>query len=562
MFPLDLVTEVEKNAIKDHIDNNAESELQTSVDYILREWNEKKNSLFNTIFNGNKLILEKEVCFKKDYESIVSSISNAWDDMPADANNFVNDFEHFINVKRNECWGNIPRWAWTYNKENMAKESEWYNCNLLISNSVLASNAVNQEFTVELPKEDGTFRSYKVQIGSKPMRVLSKINQAYHFSSEENYKAFCTWHSQILNDRSIKGKFCLSIHPLDYMTMSQNTHGWSSCMNWDDDGCYRAGTVEMMNSPMVIVVYLKSDNAEMPMTCGWERKDGKAILKKMNWNSKKWRTLIIVDKSGIYSVKAYPYQHEEMTKYAMKWINELCGEKYVKEPVKFKPYDDSSVFYNDKEYIYNVNPRTFRMYNDFGSTTHYMMPAIEELEDMEKTNNRSRTFNILYSGASECMSCGGLNYNNDYNGVDFDSEENLVCNNCNPDIENYYCEECGCSITNEDEVIWVGDISICPDCYNRVCYEDHWSGEPAFKDGGIIDLVIKEDGKKYYIGNVIPWNVPYWVNSDVVARVQNFIDKLDDRKKRLILNAEDLNQRGSLHFQGTKEMMEFKRRYA
>ena len=64
--------------------------------------------------------------------------------------------------------------------------------------------------------------------------------------------------SQLLNTRAFTGNLCISIHPLDYITMSDNSYGWTSCMSWLKKGNYAGGTVEMMNSDNAYILKVKS----------------------------------------------------------------------------------------------------------------------------------------------------------------------------------------------------------------------------------------------------------------------------------------------------------------
>ena len=561
MYPLDLVSAQEKEAIECHINNNAENSLQVTIDYILREWNEQKVPLFNTIFNGDKLILEKEVTFERSKSSILIDFENEWHDMPEEAHDFVDAFLSFCVQKRHECWGHMNRFLCSDAEYsiNSEKESHWYRCERLISNTTLANNAVEEDFAIPLPKEDGTVRLYKVQEKSKPMRVLGKIRKAYGFGTEEGYRAFSVWHSQMLNDKCVRGTFCLSIHPLDYITMSENANNWSSCMSWEENGCYRSGTVEMMNSPMVIVAYLKSNECNLTMPCGYN--SSTRHFETLDWNSKKWRTLIVVNDTGIYSVKSYPYYHKEMTQYAMKWIASLRDEDY-EAPIKFRPYNDTIVKYKDMAIRIEVNPHTYRMYNDFGSTSHYMMLKTDILEEMYQRDYDDKDIEFTYSGASECMSCGALAYPNSRSDITFDNEEYLVCDNCNENISTYECEECGCTLYDEDSIWWVNDIPLCEDCYRRLCFEDAWTGESGFLDeDNPVDLIILDGKEKIHIGKVMFENIYCWVNDKEFFN-SLCLKKADLKNKELTIDINLLNERGRSHFNHTRQAREFKLLYA
>ena len=86
--------------------------------------------------------------------------------------------------------------------------------------------------------------------------------------------------SRIIQENKIEGKLCFSIHPLDYLSSSENTHNWRSCHALD--GEYRAGNLSYMMDTSTIVCYIKSDEEEnLPN-----------FPKDIKWNSKKWRVLI------------------------------------------------------------------------------------------------------------------------------------------------------------------------------------------------------------------------------------------------------------------------------
>lgn len=84
---------------------------------------------------------------------------------------------------------------------------------------------------------------------------------------------------------------------------------------------------------------------------------------------------------------------------------------------------------------------------------------------------------INYSGDAQCMICG----NTDRDSLKGDS---LACEVCEPDADIWYCDKCGCRLT-EDEIFFIndGDIPLCSDCYQEysahdcVTHEDGWRDE-------------------------------------------------------------------------------------
>ena len=385
---------------------------------------------------------------------------------------------------------------------------EWYRCENMLCNEYLAANCIDEEFTIPLPKPDGTTRKYHVQKGSRPMRVLSQIMKAYHHDFEgyeKGFNDFSVWQSRMLNDKKLEGELCLSIHPLDYITMSENTCDWSSCMNWPEKGCYRSGTVEMMNSPMVIVAYLKSKDPLM-LDTGWIYNHNSGHRTEMEWSSKKWRTLIIIHDTGLYSVKAYPYQHDKLTTCAMEWIASCIKDRKFNDPVEFEPYRSFTL---EGMRIDGVSPRTHRMYNDFGSANHFAMFDIPAIKNIY-TKLEPLYININYSGASECMSCGELLKHDYDNNITFESEGQLCCDKCDPNSSyNETCCDCCGESFDADDGVWVQEYYVCPYCFENECFEDAWTHEYYFNED-CVDLYITDKNKNHHVGFVSIYNLKKW----------------------------------------------------
>ena len=106
--------------------------------------------------------------------------------------------------------------------------------------------------------------------------------------------------SQIIQENKVEGTMCLSVHPLDYLSISENTYNWRSCHALD--GEYRAGNLSYMMDSSTIVCYLKGDNeVKLPH-----------FPDDVLWNSKKWRVLLYLsnDWKMIFAGKQYPFTTE------------------------------------------------------------------------------------------------------------------------------------------------------------------------------------------------------------------------------------------------------------
>lgn len=399
-----------ESSIDAHASETGSGHRTVSIEYILRFWKYNKEHLFHMF--GDKLILEKEVEFFADRNELMIQM----DKMMNDAGRpFYDDFY------RTFVWDRAYDYLYCHLTELMRSAS-------------LVDNTYHGETFIVITPEG---KEIKVVDGSKCTRVLSKLATAFHLKGFEEFRIA---HSQVLNQKSMHGTLCLSIHPLDYVTMSDNASDWCSCMSWEDHGCYRRGTVEMMNSSMVVVGYLKGKN-DMIMPNG------------DHWANKKWRELFIVNNDIISNVLGYPYRNDNLTKLCLNWLVDLAGkDAYTNEICQYDSWQYSHIDELDKE-IY-VDPCTDAMYNDFGS---------EQFAYFSKS--ASNRIDFCYSGESECMFCGELG--------DFEAEGYLVCNSCEP---SYTCDECG-DHYDADEIIEVDGVYLCSYCYDNYTCEDAITGE-------------------------------------------------------------------------------------
>lgn len=113
---------------------------------------------------------------------------------------------------------------------------------------------------------------------AKPTKILSKLNQDPQFDIDV---------SKIMQNRTVKGKIALSIHPLDFVTMSTNTHKWGSCIHILT-GFNKVGGYALMLDDVSIIAY--SDNG---VDTTYENKWGS-----FKWNNKTFRQCIYLVKDG------------------------------------------------------------------------------------------------------------------------------------------------------------------------------------------------------------------------------------------------------------------------
>lgn len=425
------LSQTELQAIGRYIDLYAGvGNRKVDVPYILRAWDEAKSENLANMFTEG-LILEKRV----EYTKPISILKDEFSDAFGEDTNPLAKFKRVFSV-----------FLWD-NRESLGEE--YYKLNNLLAVDRLATSKYDGgHFSVK--NKDGY--EIKVQTGCKPVKILGKVIHSYgqYLNEFEEFRLEC---SRILNQKKLAGTFCLSIHPLDYMTMSDNNCGWSSCMSWQEEGCYRQGTVEMMNSPMVVVGYLKSDNSDMNVSS-------------MRWNSKKWRELFIVTPEIICGVKGYPYQNEQLVQIGIEMLKDLAKTKCGWEYLATKQICSESYYVLDYDTVsYKYNFETNYMYNDFGTTTHYGAAGVKAQPSNVTVND------ICYSGPSECMCCGDTD-------IYVTGEGSLICEDC----DTRRCCDCCDDVYQEDELQELDGRMLCEYCYQNHAQVDPITGDDHYDD--------------------------------------------------------------------------------
>ena len=495
MSLFELLNEVEKEAMKDYIEVYATSghkTLSAPLEYIMRNWNAEKEKLYHLL--GDNLIISKDISFVESEGEIQNRINDEC---------FNYDYEDQL---RQQSYAFTKEWYETFlyditsRHKNKFSEDDFeklyearFKLTDLLNLETLTTNICNDE-TFVIPNPQDITKPIKVMKGAKASKMIGKIAKAY---SIPHFEEFRLKHSQALNQKTLHGKLCLSIHPLDYMTMSDNDSGWSSCMSWKNNGCYRQGTVEMMNSPMVIVAYLA---AKEPMKL-IEDKD-------YLWSNKKWRELFIVNKNIISEVKAYPYDNHNITDECLNWLRELANKYYGYEKYTDKIYTFDTCEPNYSYKDVTVTPQTNIMYNDFGSDHHIIYS-----KDVEEKS----VYSFSYSGKSECMICGA-------SGEDFywDTEQDLTDLDCSEIVR---CDVCDDKIYNNDPSYEVDGCVLCSWCYTCTTKVDSITGEVHLEDN-MRHIFIEYENSKYETDKTkYFYNIPIYISSD------DFVDMLFKRSK-------------------------------
>lgn len=500
----DLIPANEKTMMEDYIDEYALPEegyqRRASLEKIMRYWNEYKDSYLYRML-GNNFIIEKPFAIREPFKAVRDRMYEVATKHKKFISRFMSALCDYSKVRSDS-----PKWV----LEQVTRVE------------TLAKNRIENEFILEAINPNGEIKKFSAQKNSKVVPLIGKI--AKWIGINEGYEEFRIDHSMALNTAKLEGTLCLSIHPLDYMTMSDNESNWDSCMSWKKKGCYRSGTVEMMNSEMVVVGYFKSDNKTMTMPGGSE------------WNSKKWRELFIVKPELIMDIKAYPYESDELTLACLTWIRELVEKNlgwndFQTEYDKWIPDYDNWTFGG---YDY-VTFDTGYMYNDINEsyTRHFYY--------ITNGDHKDDSLYCTYSGNFVCMCCGEVGY------LDEGNEGSLVCEDCAP--TKYYCDNCGEWEYDLNELHRIGDCYYCDSCYDELHDNPFDDGEVKLADPISLNIVDRKN-KKYYKFFVDFDNFYHNFNEylkDFTSTIHHFHTYIPNRygySEGFIIYYEDLTERG------------------
>ena len=370
-----------------------------------------------------------------------------------------------------------------------------------------------------LENEKSGFFDNKCENDYQEVKKGTKLVKAFKYFVEdpETLHDIQSKASQIIQENKIEGKLCFSVHPLDYLSLSETTYNWRSCHALD--GEYRAGNLSYMMDSSTIVCYLKGeDNVKLPR-----------FPEDVPWNSKKWRVLLYLsnDWKMIFAGKQYPFSTDEgMNMIVDKFFNADPDNGFRKPKTRLNLYGNKTRWSHWSDFgltqmtlngsiIFEFNARYIpvgsgiarldelvkdvegsKHYNDVLKSSCYL-PHYSYLvehgwwgKDLYTLANTNQThFDI--GGNTYCLRCGNCEVMEAGSGT-------MMCYDCERDYGTAvndafcFCEECGTRIeTNICE--YVGDATYCPDCFDKLCEKCEQCGDYHLRD----TMIYNEENDTY-----------------------------------------------------------------
>ena len=435
MRPVDALTDIDRTTIANYISIYGNAEC-APMEITLREWNKNKTRLFKAF--GRKLRITKQISIPKDTAMITSELNAIyhpyifWHDL--DVKDYLRHPEANSELINNDF---IQKVLFFWAKKDYCIQDLY-----TLSRLFLHKNIINGYISSLETSEPYHFRDFKCTIknGMKTIRTIQKVLKATKCPYMDLFEQWRNQVSLIQTTDIIYAKLVLSIHPIDFMTMSDNTCNWGSCMSWRNGGCYHAGTLEMMNSNIAAVAYLESDS-EFALHLD----DTGEVYPIPN---KSWRSLVFIHKDIILCGKSYPYFKQTLCERVIEFARETVKKNLNWDYLfKFQEYQDMknidgnyylrdwfNPYFDKKRKHHTITFYTNGMYNDLieAKYPHYYCAR----------NYVEEPLKICLSGPATCICCGKRLYENsrsdifeyDDLGKDkicYECKRERRCRNCN-----------------------------------------------------------------------------------------------------------------------------------
>lgn len=326
------------------------------------------------------------------------------------------------------------------------------------------------------------FKELHFHEGQKTSRVVNKICQYLGFDKVEGYNREFAKYADSLSPITIKRHTILSINPLDYLTMSFG-NSWASCHTIDRDnkrgmpnsysGCYSSGTVSYMLDGTSMVLYTVDATYE-----GNEY-----------WNEPKInRQMFHYGEEKLVQSRLYPQDND--------------GDESVYVPYRNIVQDIIATIF-DFPNLWTLSKGTSAVcgyINDLGTNypdyRHFSNVTLSRIKGSENNNS------INVGAKPICVGCGERHW----------TRENIDC--CNT----YKCSDCGGSIEDEDDIIWIDGDPYCRDCcyWCEYCEEYHHGESHYVRNYGYVCEYCLERHFSYCecCGEYVREDDMYWIECE------------------------------------------------
>ena len=364
-----------------------------------------------------------------------------------------------------------------YYEPNLSQFLESISCKEFFNNSIVKDYYYDED--IKVPKGMKVIKAFKHFITNK-----ERLRQVQDKASE------------LIQQQEIKGYVHISVHPLDYLSLSENAHNWTSCHGLHGD-C-RAGNLSYMADTSTVIVYIA------------DKEHRKISNFPIEWNSKKWRMLLhfSADRMMIFAGRPYPFSIQSAKEFVNSHLLKDLDISAISNTKKYLKYFDVSHYHWSNWYNNIISKVSYKTDGEEKYLAHRYIPIGGELVRLDKcvhniiSGDEALHYNdILYSSvySPEWIVLGNkFNYDlTDEDTTYFEIGSEIKCLNCGKEILNdsseVFCDECYgkleiCDLCNQTielgEEVWLNDdtMIVCKECYKNVIMTCEKCGKQVPKD--------------------------------------------------------------------------------
>jgi formylmethanofuran dehydrogenase subunit E len=311
--------------------------------------------------------------------------------------------------------------------EMTEEEREKFHCALDVA-AITYSKFLPDEQTASNIKQ---YCEINCSAGQKTSRIINAICKKFGVDKHLEYNMQFAKLADSLNPLQIKRTALLSVHPCDYLEMSNRDNSWSSC-HCLDGGEYHGGTLSYMNDGCSMIFYTVDDDIEE------------------NYHTvpKRARQVFCFNDGILLQSRLYPQTDDEETRTIYRNIvQKIIADCMILPNLWTLKREHDSVNYYVRTHEYSLHYKDYD-YKQFKSNISLLNSV-----------NISAESHITIGSTAYCMECCDTIFNNK-DGLHCESHSSegyVICYNCDRQV-------------HEDNARYIGGYMYCDECCN---YCDH-----------------------------------------------------------------------------------------
>lgn len=266
-------------------------------EHSLHEWSVSKKHIYEDMFNGR---------LRVQYPIPDNIADNYGNSVKGEVNKKLKDvIDKFIY--------RVQEWMVGESQVDRTHHDVW----VCLMSLLTQNSATHVERDLTLPLEAGK-KGRVIPRGTKILKAIRRLLELIKYSDMKRFKKLQSDYSSFNSEmqQSFSGScLTLSIHPIDFLTMSDNECSWRSCLTWKGDGCYKGGFIDMLNSPHAIIGYITSKKDPVMRFDRWEIPN------------KSWRCLFFSTDTCVLSGKGYPFINRTLADLGVDTIVSMRDDK-------------------------------------------------------------------------------------------------------------------------------------------------------------------------------------------------------------------------------------------